>query len=327
MKISLIIDGNYLMHRVIFPLIEAKTLYGEFYSAMSTTLNKQIEMYPFDQIWFVSDDRFSWRKTVQQDYKGNRTKDDKIDWEFIYNTYDEFKQKLDPNRFIMLQSPGIEGDDWIAEIVRRSNQKGISTLMFTSDTDLNQMLKWSLNPSYINIQYKDHLNNQKAYFPEGYQIFINQIRKTEIDLFEMDWRKDFIELMDTFTRNYTIEEIDDEQHLFKKLLMGDKKDNVKAVYYSMTKTGKPIGIGDSGANKIWTSFREINPDIFDFESSEFADDITTLVCEYKKAEDTPENKSLITKNLKRNLEMLNLKRSYIPAEFADDMNKILKLHF
>ena len=88
MKISLIIDGNYLLHRVIFPLIEARTLYGELYSAMSTTLNKQIEMYPFDQIWFVSDDRFSWRKTVQQDYKGNRVKDDKIDWEFIYNTYD-----------------------------------------------------------------------------------------------------------------------------------------------------------------------------------------------------------------------------------------------
>ena len=327
MKISLIIDGNYLLHRVIFPLIEAKTLYGELYSAMSTTLNKQIEMYPFDQIWFVSDDRFSWRKTVQPDYKGNRSKDEKIDWEFIYNTYDEFKQKLDPNRFVMMQSPGIEGDDWIAEIVRRSNAKGISTLMFTSDTDLNQMLKWSLNPNYINLQYKDHINNQKVYFPEGYQIFINQIRKTEIDLFEMDWRKDFIELMDTFQRNYTIEEIDQDNHLFKKLIMGDKKDNVEALYYSLTKTGKKIGIGDSGANKIWASFREINPDIFDFESPEFSDDVAGLVCEYKKAEPIQSNLDLVAKNLARNLQMLNLRRNYIPAKYYDDMQKLINNHF
>lgn len=323
MRLSLILDGNFFLMKLVFPLINMNTLYGDLMRALEINFKKHVEIYPFHQIWFVSDSKFTWRKELVADYKANRVKDDKIDWEFIFNTYDEFKQTLDPVRFKTAEAGGLEGDDWIAHIVKRSNENGISCLVMSSDSDLQQLLRWRLNPDYINMQYKDNIGYEKVYAPEGYQIFINNIRRRELDLFELDWKQDFLNLMDALKKTHTIEEVDPVKLIFKKLVMGDKKDNVMALLTTYTTTNKPRGIGDAGANKIWDKFRDINPDLFDYDSEEFANDVTELVCEYKKVPMNDENSATVKDKLKNNLKLLRLEKHYMPEKYYEIIDEKL----
>lgn len=301
--------------KLVFPLIKMNTLYGDLMRALEINFKKHVEMYPFHQVWFVSDSKFTWRKEIFDYYKANRVKDDTIDWEFIFNTYNEFKQTLDPIKYKTAEANGLEGDDWVAHIVKKSNERGNSCLVMSSDGDLQQLLKWRLNPDYINIQYKDNLGHEKAYCPEGYQIFINNIKRRELDLFELDWKQDFLNLIDALNKKYTFQEVDPIKLMFKKIVMGDKKDNVGTLFTTYTTTNKPRGIGDSGANKIWDKFRDINPDVFNYDSDEFADDVVELVCEYKKVPVSPENSDTIRENLKTNLKLLRLEKHYMPEKY------------
>jgi len=322
MKLNLIIDGNFFLHKLIWPLISANSLYGDLMNAMDINFKKHIEMYPFHQIWFVTDSKYSWRKEVFKEYKGNRIKDESVDWEFIFNTFEEFKEKLDPKRFTVVSADGVEGDDWIAHIVKKSNEHGISNLIMSTDGDLNQLLSWSINPYIINIQYRDTIGQEKVYFPNGYNIFINALQKQEIDLFELDWRADFINLIKTLKSKYTVMEIDPIESIFVKIVQGDKKDNVKSLYTTYTKTNKPRGIGEAGAKKIWAKFRDINPDIFDFDSHEFYENITQLVCEYKKADPYDNDVvSEITDNIRNNIRLLRLEKHYVPHKYYSIIEK------
>jgi len=313
-----------MLHKIIWPLIKMNTLYGDLMPALEINFKKHIEMYPFHQIWFVTDSRKSWRKELYNEYKGNRVKDEEVDWEFIFNTFEEFKEKLDVKRFTVVSADGIEGDDWIAHIVKKSNENFISTLIMSSDGDLNQLLSWSLKPSVINIKYKDNIGQEKVYFPEGYNIFLNALKKEKIDLFELDWRQDFLNLIKDFKSKYTVVEVDPIESIFVKIVQGDKKDNVKSLYTTYTSSNKPRGIGEAGAKKIWSKFKEINPDMFDFDSHKFYDDITDLVCEYKKLDPTNNDILLtINENLKNNIRLLRLEKQYMPARYYDIIEKKL----
>jgi uncharacterized protein (DUF111 family) len=108
MQLNLIIDGNFLLHKLVFPLINTKTLYGDLMNALNVNFSKFVDMYPYHQIWFVSDSKKSWRKNVYPEYKENRVRDDSIDWEFIFNTYTEFKNSLDIHKYTVVEELGIE---------------------------------------------------------------------------------------------------------------------------------------------------------------------------------------------------------------------------
>jgi len=315
-SLNLVVDGNFMLHKLIWPLIKMNTLYGDLMNALEINFKKHIEMYPFHQIWFVTDTKYSWRKEIYSDYKGNRVKDESVDWEFIFNTFEEFKEKLDPKRFTVVSANGLEGDDWIAHIVKKSNENNISTLVMSTDGDLNQLLNWSINPFVINMQYRDTIGQEKVYFPTGYNIFVSALKKQEIDLFELDWRQDFLVLIKTLKTKYTVMEIDPIESIFTKIVQGDKKDNVKSLYITYTTTNKPRGIGEAGAKKIWNNFRELNPDIFEFDSEKFREDLTELVCEYKKA--NPYDSDIvneITNNIKNNIRLLRLEKQYMPPKY------------
>lgn len=323
MKFNLIVDGNYILMRTIFPLLNSNTLYGELANNLQFSFDKQCNLYPFNQIFHVSDSKFSWRKQVNSTYKANRKKKEEIDWNFVFQCYSEFKNKISSSKKVTyLECDGIEGDDWIAGIVKESNAKGISCLVISSDEDLLQLLKWSLNPNVINIQFRDSMMQEKVWLPKGYNIFMNNLQKTPVDLFALDWRHDFFEMIKKF-KKYNLVEVNPHQALFCKIVQGDKGDNIDSVYISTTKNGKPRGIGDSGSEKIWQNYITNGDEFVDYHNQDTLEYITDLVVTYKKLENTTANRTTILNKINENVKLITLVENYMPDEFKNIFEKTL----
>ena len=150
MLCDLIIDGNYILSRLVFTLHKNNLLFGALHKSLENAIGNYRKWYPFANIYLVSDSKEkSWRKKLTGNYKSNRKKDSDIDWNFVYTAYGEFKQSLTGVR--VLEAPHIEGDDWISFLTTKANLEGRSTIIVSNDYDIKQIVKFNLEPLWINI--------------------------------------------------------------------------------------------------------------------------------------------------------------------------------
>ena len=81
MLLNIIIDGNYILSRLVFTLHKNNLLYGALYTALENTISNYKKWYPFTNVYIVSDSKEkSWRKSINSKYKSHRKKDSEIDW-------------------------------------------------------------------------------------------------------------------------------------------------------------------------------------------------------------------------------------------------------
>ncbi len=316
MRVNLIIDGNYVLSRLVFTLHKNNLLFGALHRSLENMVNNYRKWYPFSNVYLVSDSKEkSWRKALSDDYKSTRKRDSEIDWTFVYNAYGEFKESMS-NYVKVLEAPTVEGDDWISFLVHKSNQKGISTIIVSNDYDIKQIVNYSLNPLYINIMTNEMYNKEKVFLPRNYQVFLNGVSKLPSDdIFNLNDNNDFLLLMDKFLNKYNINEIDPVESLMIKIISGDTSDNITSAW-SQIKNGKKRGIGDKGAKGIYDNylqeFGEVNlndPDLYE--------NIADLICDKKKLSKT--QISPIVENIKHNMKLIDLRLHNLPGEIIQKM--------
>lgn len=322
MKISLVIDGNYLLHKDVYVLIHEKTLYGDLPVLLRKNLNDLLKMYPFDTVYFVSDSKMRWRQDYFSDYKQNRTKDENIDWKFIFETYDKFKEEIkEMSNINFHEIDWIEGDDIISYIVRKNNEMGTSNFLMASDGDLHQLLNFDLSLEYINIMYNFKLSDERCYFPQNYNIFIQEMRKKSgSNLFDMNEDDDFLNFLEKLSNKTKVKEVSQEESLFCKLVSGDRKDNVPSVYIKGSR-----GIGEAGSSTIYKLFKETNQELIDFDSDNFINSLTEVISFSKKVTDE-DIKNDIKNNLIRNRKLLRLNEQYLPSYLKDEVINKVKIY-
>lgn len=215
--------------------------------------------FPITNLVFL-DEYKSWRKQINADYKAQRKSNEKINWEV-------FNKELKPEITKILIDKGylyhqnidlqLESDDLIYFWNKTLNRKNINSIIISSDADLNQLVyrnknSWSIR---INLQAKN------IYISEGSRKKDEPILfDTKEDVFDYFLGKKLEEvdhynnLINKFSEEgFKIVEIKPERELLKKIIQGDKGDNIKAVYFS----GKR-GIGEKGAQKIVDSLPEFS---------------------------------------------------------------------
>jgi len=319
MGCDLIIDGNYILSRLVFTLHKNNLLYGALHTALENSVSKYKKWYPFTNVYLVSDSKEkSWRKKYIKEYKSTRKKDSDIDWSFVYQAYGEFKESVS-NQFKIMEAPHIEGDDWIAYLVDKANNEGRSTIIVSNDYDIKQMVNYNLDPLFINIMTNEMYNKEKLFLPTNYQIFINKIINIPNDnIFELNYNSEFISLMDTFIKKYEVLEINAVESLIIKIISGDKSDNIGSVW-SVNKNGRKRGIGSKGAQNIYeeylSEFGEIK-----LNDPELYENIADLICEKKKL--SKSKMSDIVDNIKFNVSMIDLTLSNLPKAVVDKMDDI-----
>ncbi len=232
MLLNCIIDGNYILSRLTFTLHKNNLLYGALLQSLENTISNYKKMYPFANFYLVSDSKEkSWRKKLNSNYKANRKKDSDIDWNFVYTTYEEFKQKIKSTGVKILESPTIEGDDWISFVIHNTNDDGQSNFIVSNDHDIKQLLGFDLEREWINFMSNEMYNQEKIFLPKNYQVFINRISsKQNDDIFNLNDNGEFLRLMNRFITKYQLVEINNLQSLFVKIISGDISDNIQSVY-------------------------------------------------------------------------------------------------
>jgi 5'-3' exonuclease len=311
MTTDLIIDGNFLLSKLVFTLNKNNLLYGALHKALENSISNYRKWYPFTNVYIVSDSKEkSWRKKLTNAYKATRKKDSDIDWSFVYSTYDDFKSSVSGS-IRVLEAPHVEGDDWISFLTSKSNKEGRSTIIVSNDYDIKQIVGYSLNPLWINIMTNEMYNKEKLFMPKNYQIYISKIKEIpNDDIFNLNDNSEYLSMMDKFLNKYEIIEIDPVESLLIKIISGDQSDNIGSVW-SQIKNGRKRGIGAKGAKTIYDNylqeFGEINlgdPDLYE--------NIADLICEKKKLSKT--TIISIKDNIEKNMRLINLDINNFPKE-------------
>lgn len=313
---DLIIDGNYILSRLVFTLHKNNLLYGALHKSLENAINNYRKWYPFANVYLVSDSKEkSWRKKITKGYKSTRKKDNDIDWSFVYSVYDEFKQSMS-DIVTIFEAPNVEGDDWISFLSAKSNNEGRSTIIVSNDHDIKQIVNWTLDPLCINVMTNEMYNKEKLFMPKNYQIFISNVKSLpNNDIFNLNDNSDFLLLLDRFLSKYEIVEIDPMESLVIKIISGDQSDNIGSVW-SQVKNGKKRGIGAKGAKSIYQNyiveFGEVNltdPDLYE--------NIADLICEKKKLSKTQIES--IVENIISNVKLIDLRIENLPLEIVKKM--------
>jgi 5'-3' exonuclease len=322
-QLSLLIDGNYMLYRSVFILHRLKTLYGDLETLLLNDYNNISNAYPYQLIYFISDSKKSWRKTYYSEYKGKRKKEEKIDWDFVFDTFDKFKENIKHRHNCLLyQIDPFEGDDLIAHIIKETNKEGRSNLIISNDSDLHQLLKFNTTDNYINLIYNHKFQDEKLFVPENYQIFLKHIEDTtEGDIFDLNDDIDFINYFDKITSKAKIVEVNSEKSYFKKIVSGDSGDNILSVVKFNKETK---GIGDAGSDVVYAMYKSKFPSEIDFDSDDFIKNLSDILSIYKKNKEL-NFKSKVTENIKMSRMLTRLDGKYLPEGMHELLLNSIKI--
>lgn len=315
MKTALTIDGNYLLNKDVFILLNMKTLHSDLLNLLNIDMTKIMKLYSFDRVYFVSDSKVGyWRKQIYSEYKTSRKHDEKVDWGWVFEEYNTFIDMMSNNPKIeQIQIDYAEGDDIIAYIMNKNNEEGYSNVLIASDSDLHQLLRFDLSKNYINIAYNYKFSDERVFLPVNYKVFLSENkRKSTSSLFDMNNDDEFIEFIEDLIYRTKSFEVETEELLFVKLVSGDKKDTISSVFEKVSDKGKTSGIGKTGATSIYNLYKETygNSSI-NFDSDVFINNCVQIISFSKKIEDEDTIKNIKAK-LKRNRKLTKLTSNYLP---------------
>lgn len=333
-KHTLLIDGNYFVFSRLFVLPKPKggaLLLGDdkqksqfmrklaidFASEM-----RKLKMFVDDVVLTV--DSKSWRKDMYPDaqYKGTRKQNKTVDWTAVYEVYEAFQQIVAKKGVTVHQIQGAEADDVIFGWSTMLNARGKSCIVWTGDRDLIQLVNYSTTNDAHTVWY---YNTKKSLY--GYKGFEDDMAEsaskdmTEDDmLFNMGgqhmmrdaYQKDIMGWVRA--NKIGITEIDCDEFIFKKILVGDKSDNIPSVvtWQKEMKNGKlrNYSITDKTAESIYNQFIKEYKDfkidyLFSSESKDKLSDIIYRVVGHSSL-------TLIKANLTNNIALMLLHNKTIP---------------
>jgi len=320
-NLSLVIDGNFLLQKNIQILFKNKILYSDLYNTLERDFNVLSRLFNFNKTFFISDSSTNWRKEYFPELKGTRKKDDLIDWKFVYDEYRKLKDFVSNKKTVELcQVNDMEGDDLISFVTQKSNEKGKSVLIVSSDSDIYQKIHYDgLNFKYINMMYNFKYNDEKVFVPEQYKNFLSYIDQNyEENIFQTNNDMEFLQFFDSFTHGKRIVEINSEFELFKKV-MGHGKDNIKSIYIQGNR-----GIGEAGIGTIYGLYKSTYPGTIDFDSSIFESNLLGIIKYHKRIKDNSMDDSM-KERLKRNLKIVKLDEKSTPKKLYENMNSLIKV--
>lgn len=328
-KFVLLIDGNWLlMSRVsvmfdkfakVLPqqdIVRSKEQLKDLIcQSIYTILHKYNGL--IDDIVFVKDGG-SWRKHVERpdiikdvDYKGTRTKDETIDFASIFGVLDELVDEMYDNGYNVAKECGVEGDDWIAAYTRYFFSQGISTLIWSTDRDLQQLIRASKDRQCF-VAWTD--GTKKIAVPTVYndrndimEVLLNF--DTKSILFDNLYQRAVEHHMD-------VQYIDGESVVTEKIICGDTSDNIKSVCI-LHRGGKNYGVSKNDYKKICGECGITTVD----ELFEKKDDVVRAIRGIKRLAGTDYTDTDIEECMEYNRKMVQLNEENLDNNIREIINK------
>ena len=169
-KLTLVVDGNWLLMSRMPVLLnnryaDERTVMKDVKLLMIKSINIVLKTFPdIDNVIVVSDGG-SWRndipvpeflKQASVEYKGNREKSEDVNWDVIFEEYNNFVELLNQSGINAVHETGIEGDDWCWYWSDLLNKQGTNVMIWTKDRDITQLVKTDSNGVFTIVWNKDN---------------------------------------------------------------------------------------------------------------------------------------------------------------------------
>ena len=335
---TLLIDGNYFLHSRLFVLprpkngvmLEDEASRASLMRKLAIDLASEVrKMRGFIDKVVVAVDARSWRKDLfpTAEYKGTRKADSSIDWNAVYGVYEEFQNILQKHGVVVHKIEGAEADDvlfgWSTLLINR----GRNSIIWTGDKDLIQLVNYSKANDSYSLWYSPV---QKSLY--CFKDFINVLDTSETTdtddlLFNLSTysgvREEYkIAIKDWIqTNKVKLTEVNCDEFMFNKLLIGDKSDNIPSVvlWQKEMKGGKlrTYSITDKLADKIFQQYNK--------ENSQFVIDQLFNKDEIEKLADVvyrvigKSSIAQIKNNISQNMSLMMLHTKVIPDAIQNEI--------
>ena len=273
------IDGNYFVYSRLYVMPRSKgVLLGEekeqaqFLRKLCIDFASEVrKMRPFIDQVVVAVDSKSWRKDLFPDaeYKGTRTVDSTVNWDAVYSIYDTFREVMAKQGVIVQQTNGAEADDILFAWSTELNNLGKNCIVWTGDRDLIQLVDYTQATDGYTLWYYNTKRTLVAF--EGFADVLAEPEAVEEKsnddlLFNMASDESIsggvkAEIREWSKKNRVkVEEIQSREFIFKKILTGDRSDNIASVvsYDKKMSNGKirTYSITDKQAEKILSQYEK-----------------------------------------------------------------------
>lgn len=333
MMYTLLIDGHNFLFRTmyVFPakkgvrMLSTEESQKLFVSKLEQNLNAVLRDLEniVDRCIFIMDSA-SWRKQIESDvdYKGTRHQDDTIDFDGFEKCLNQFAEILKTYNVTVSKTKRAEADDLIFYWSNILTSKGIPVIMYTSDKDMLQLVR-SVN-GVPTILYSDV--TKKVYTPKAF-LESEDVSETIYEAFSKKHKIDVFDVKSQFgylakKRSLEMIEVDADECLFTKVIVGDKSDNISSVY-SYTKNGRTFNVTEKKAEKILEIFKDkvcqLNPEYLYLDDTIGA--LADSCCEALGVECRNE----IISNIKRNTQYIALNTNVIPDDVVKGMYDDVKV--
>ncbi len=338
--ITVCVDGNYIFHKTfgIFSgfgsknpgdILSSEAERNMFIRKVVTDLCYSLNQIPdIKTIVFCKDSR-SWRKDykiTRSVYKESRVKEEGVDWGSFFRLLEEFSEYLEENGFIYSSYKGAEGDDLIWAWCEHLNNLGETVIVISGDKDMHQLVKYT-DKSWVGI-WNSNSKNNRLIVSENWK----KHDTTETTIFDVDPTTGSNDSkMDKLLSACTLEKIDTKAYIFKKILMGDKKDDVPGVFPYSTKNGKNSNIAEGKANKIWDLYLQSEWRDYDMEDLWANDDflgwISGLSLRLISQTDNQENREKFKQYYEENARLVWLNQESLPKNMVEGLRSHVRERF
>lgn len=337
-KYTLIFDGNFWLHKTYFIGQKIKT--GKPFNfidepeadknlllwKLAVDFSAEIRRFEgvVNRIVYTVDSS-SWRKKfLDQEYKANRVKSSSIDWSAIYDVHNEFVKSLESLGVIVNRVHQAEADDLIFAWSSYLNQNGQNAIIISGDNDLLQLVNMDKS-SGANTVYYNKFDKDLHVFPK-FESWLNQEElNTTQDIFNLP--TDILsntkqQLRDIVKGNkMKSHEVNVNEFIFKKILVGDSGDNVPPLHTVIKETKRgPITyrVTDKHVSEILNSYKDNK--VFVNNAHFFSDEHILEICETAKRVIKIEKPiEEIIHRWKTNRDLVYLHINCIPTEVSEAM--------
>lgn len=255
--LTILIDGNWLLMSRMAVMSrdyigDTTLMMKKLKQLMCRSINAMLRQFPdIDNIIFVADGG-SWRDDVEQpesvakyniDYKGQRKKSDVIDWNIVWDEYDDFIRILsDSSDITVMRCHGVEGDDWCWWWSKKLNEENTNVIIWSADRDLTQLVKTDPNSGTFTVTMYTRGKNT---------ILTEQAAEVQCDCYDIGkmfgnphWDL-YTRLLNKIEKQCTeVKRINPEMVVLDKIFRGDVSDNIFPAIKRVSASGKEYRISE-----------------------------------------------------------------------------------
>jgi len=281
-----------------------------------------MRLFTPDRVIVACDAKLPWRNDLyigtEEEYKGNRVKDDSKNWDKIWEALNDYKNILKSKGFVISEINHAEADDMASLWKYNLYTHGDENIVFvSSDKDWIQLIDFNSNNQRFCICFNpiaDNKKQKKLFVTDKFDSWINNADSTpKVDIFFNNYNSQKDKFRTIKSRDpkisYTIE--NPNFVVLDKIMCGDDGDNAPA-FYTYYKNGKKTRITASKAKKI---FEELNINsVKDLCLANEADALKPCIEKVMKKELDDIN---IDERLLRQRKLVELNPSLFPVEIKE----------